>query len=129
AGTAAHRVLDIVGPPVVRADTLRVGFALDAQRRLVFVLAADGVVLGAHTYATLDLTSPDAVMDAVGNTVSDVANQLLAGAGDALTIVRLLLGLDAPAGVTSVSLSQLLTNPVGASRPSSSRTMVSASPA
>ena len=114
AGTAAHRVLDIAGPPVARADTLRVGFALDAQRRLTFVLAADTVVLGAHTYPTLDLTSPDAVMDAVGNTVSDVANQLLAGAGSALTIVRLLLGLDPPGGVTAVSLSGLLTDPVAA---------------
>ena len=84
---------------VARADTLRVGFALDAARRLTFVLAADGVMLGAHHYPTLDLTSPDAVMDAVGNTVSDVAAQLLAGCGDALTVVRLLLGLDAPAGV------------------------------
>ena len=113
-GTAAHRVLDVAGPPIVRADTLRVGFALDAQRRLTFALAADNVVLGAHTYPTLDLTSPDAVMDAVGNTVSDVANQLLAGSGSALTIVRLLLGLDAPAGVTAVSLSGLLTDPVAA---------------
>ena len=58
--------------------------ALDAARRSTFVLAADGVLLGTHSYPTLDLTSPDAVMDAVGNTVDDVANQLLAGLGDAL---------------------------------------------
>ena len=111
---AGHRVLDATAPMVARADTLRVGFALDAQRRLTFVLAADGVVLGTHSYPVLDLTSPDAVMDAVGNTVSDVANQLLAGAGDALAIVRLLLGLDAPAGVTPVSLAALMTDPVDA---------------
>ncbi len=53
-------------------------------------------------------------MDAVGNTVSDVANQLLAGAGDALTTVRLLLGLDAPAGITAISLPALMTDPVNA---------------
>ena len=46
--------------------------------KLTFVLAADGVLLGTHGYPTLDLTSPDAVMDAVGNTVADIANQLLA---------------------------------------------------
>jgi hypothetical protein len=111
---AGNRVLDVTTPTITRADTLRIGFALDAQRRLTFVLAADGVVLGTHSYPVLDLTSPDAVMDAVGNTVSDVANQLLAGAGDALTTVRLLLGLDAPAGITAISLPALMTDPVNA---------------
>jgi hypothetical protein len=110
---AGHRVLD-VSNPVARADTLRVGLALDAARRLTFVLAADGVTLGSHQYPTLDLTSPDAVMDAVGNTVSDVASQLLAGCGDALTVVRLLLGLDAPAGITAIGLPALMTDPAAA---------------
>ncbi len=107
-----NRVLDITDPTVARADTLRVGFALNAQRSLTFLLAADGVRLDAHDYATLDLTSPDAVMDAVGNTVSDVASELLANCGDALDIVRLLLGLDPPNGVTAVTLVQLMTDPV-----------------
>lgn len=114
AGNAAARVLDVAGPPIARADTLRVGFALDAQRRLTFVLAADGVVLGTHSYPTLDLTSPDAVMDAVGNTVSDVAAQLLGNLGGALPAVRLLIGLDAPAGIAPITLPALMTNPVDA---------------
>jgi large repetitive protein len=108
-----NRVLE-ANPTVALADTLRVGFTLDAQRRLTFVLAADGVVLGTHEYATLDLTSPDAVMDAVGNTVSDVATQLLANCGSALGVVRLLLGLDAPNGVTAIALPALMSDPVGA---------------
>ena len=111
---AGNRVLDAVNPTVARADTLRVGFALDAQRRLTFVLAADGVLLGAHAYPTLDLTSPDAVMDAVGNTVADIATQLLGSLGAALPSARLLLGLDAPAGVTPIGLPALMGNPVGA---------------
>lgn len=111
---AGKRVLDVTAPTVARADTLRVGFALDATRRLTFVLAADGVVLGTHAYPTLDLTSPDAVMDAVGNTVSDVAAQLLGSLGGALPAVRLLIGLDAPAGVTAITLPALMADPVGA---------------
>ncbi len=111
---AAHRVLDVAAPTVARADTLRVGFALDGQRRLTFVLAADGVRLGTHDYATLDLTSPGAVMDAVGNTVGDVLMQLLNGCGDAVTVVRVLLGLNTPAGVAPVSLTLLMADPVGA---------------
>ncbi len=102
---------NVTNPTVARAETLRLGFALDVQRRLTFVLAADGVTLGTHTYPTLDLTSPDALMDAVGNTVGDVANQLLANCGSALGIVRKLLGLDAPAGITAVTLPALMSNP------------------
>ncbi|MDM0042714.1 hypothetical protein QTH89_26070 [Variovorax sp. J22G21] len=109
-----QRVLDVAGPPVARADTLRIGFALDGDRHLNFVLAADGVVLGAHTYPTLDLTSPDAVMDAVGNTVGDVATQLLGNLGGALPAVRLLIGLDAPAGVAAVTLPALMADPLAA---------------
>ncbi len=111
---AGNRILDVSNPTIARADTLRVGFALDPQRRLTFVLAADGVTLGAHNYATLDLTSPDAVMDAIGNTVGDVATQLLASCGGALGIVRLLTGLDAPAGVAVTTLPALMSDPVGA---------------
>lgn len=108
------RVLDVTNPTAARADILRVGFALDPARRLTFVLAADGVVLGTHEYPTLDLTSPDAVMDAVGNTVSDVATQLLGNLGGVLPAVRLLIGLDAPAGVTPITLTALMSDPVGA---------------
>lgn len=111
---AGKRVLDVANPAVARADTLRVGFALDPARRLTFVLAADGVVLGTHEYPTLDLTSPDAVMDAVGNTVEDVATQLLGDLGAALPAVQLLIGLDAPAGVTPITLAALMSDPVGA---------------
>jgi hypothetical protein len=114
AGAAGNRVLDVAGPPVARADTLRVGFALDAQRRLAFVLAADNVVLGSNSYATLDLTSPDAVMDAAGSAVEDIANQLLAGLGTALGSARQLLGLDPAGGLPAVTLPALMANPIAA---------------
>ena len=111
---AGKRVLNVTNPTIARADTLRVGFALNATRQLTFVLAADGVVLGAHQYPTLDLTSPDAVMDAVGNTVSDVAALLLGNLGAALPAFRLLIGLDAPAGVAPITLPALMSDPAGA---------------
>ncbi|HEY1366381.1 MAG TPA: hypothetical protein VGF23_04685, partial [Gaiellaceae bacterium] len=109
-------VLDVHAPTVAHADTLRIGFGLDANRRLSFVLAADGVQLGTHAYPTLDLTSPDAVMDAAGNAVEDVANQLLGQLGSALDAARVLLGLDPPPGqaVPTISLADLLSNPLGA---------------
>jgi large repetitive protein len=114
AGHAGAPILDVAGPPIARANTLRVGFALDAVRRLTFVLAADGVLLGEHEYPTLDLTSPDALMDAAGATVGDIANQLLGSTGAAQSVIRSLLGLDAPAGVAPVTLPRLMTDPVEA---------------
>ena len=103
AGHRRHRACSTSpARPVARADTLRIGFALDAQRRLTFVLAADNVVLGAHTYPTLDLTSPDAVMDAVGNTVERRRRRSCSATWAVrCRTVRLLIGLDAPAGITA----------------------------
>ena len=114
AGRSGSRILDVANPVVARADTLRLGFGLDAQRRLNFVLAADGVRLGTRDFATLDLTSPDAVMDAAGSAVEDVANELLDGLGDALGLARQLIGLDPPPGVSAVTLAALMADPVPA---------------
>ena len=115
-GTPTSPVLDSVSP-LVRADTLRIGFSLDADRRLVFVLAADGVLIGTSTYPTIDLTSADAVMDGAGAAIDDIANELLGHLGDALVSARVLLGLDTPPGhltVPTVSLTDLVTDPVAA---------------
>jgi large repetitive protein len=111
------RVLDVSSPTIARADRLRLGFGLDPARRLTFVLAADTVLLGTREYETLDLTSPDAVMDAAGNAVEDVANELLGELGAAIDGVKLLLGIDPPPGhptVPTVSLAKLLGDPVAA---------------
>ena len=104
----------LTGDPAVRAA--RVGFGLDAARRPVFVLAADGVQIGAHGYDTLDLTNPNALADAAGAAVEDVAGRLLDRLGGAVAAVRVLLGLAPPAGVTAVQIAQLMQNPLGAVR-------------
>lgn len=105
-GSAADPLLTVAGPPAVRVERLRLGFALDAQRRPTFVLAADDVTIGDHSYPVLDLTSPDALMDAAGNAVGDVADELLGGLG---TTIRVLLGVDGdPADLVA-----LVGDPVG----------------
>ena len=73
--------------------------------------------LGTHDYPVLDLTSPDAVMDAAGNAVEDVAEELLGNLGDALATARVLIGLDPPPGhptVPTISLADLLSDPLAA---------------
>jgi hypothetical protein len=114
AGRSGARVLDLSSPTVARANTLRLGFGLDGERRLTFILAADGVRLGSRDFTTLDLTSPNAVMDAAGSTVEAIAEELLDGLGDTLALVSELIGLDPPAGVTAVTLADLMTDPVPA---------------
>ncbi|NUZ08358.1 DUF6603 domain-containing protein [Piscinibacter koreensis] len=114
AGNGASPVLDLATPTVARAETLRIGFALDAARKPVFVLAADRVLLGSQAYPTLDLSSPDAVMDAAGASVEAIASDLLGGLGDALGIARRLIGLDPPTGVAAVTLPALMADPVDA---------------
>ncbi|UNK57357.1 hypothetical protein MNQ95_14675 [Pseudoxanthomonas daejeonensis] len=115
AGTPASPLLDSTE---ARAETLRLGFALDGARRLTFVLAADGVQVRGTSYGTLDLGTPDAVMGAAGAIVSDaldeIADEVLAGLGDALGLVRRLTGLSPPAGVPAISAQQLLADPLAA---------------
>src|SRR5205814_1057790 len=69
--------------PAVRVEAVRVGIQLGEDRRPVFVLAADRVDIGTHDYATLDLTSTDALMDAAGAAVEEIVGDLLAQLGDA----------------------------------------------
>jgi hypothetical protein len=111
-GSATDKVLEVAGPPVVRADRLRLGFALDAQRRPTFVVAADTVAIGGQEYAVLDLTNPDALMDAAGAAVADIADDLLGNLGVA---VQVLLGIGNAPGMTAPTLSlvELATDPIG----------------
>ncbi|WP_123026001.1 DUF6603 domain-containing protein [Mycolicibacterium stellerae] len=119
-GGAEPVVLDApaVGPtPAVRVEAVRAGFALDAARKPTFVLAADVVDIGAHSYPTLDLTSTDTLMDVAGTVADDVLDQLLDQLGDVADTVRMLLGLSAPQGhpgVATVSLADILGNPLDA---------------
>ena len=73
------------GEVVVQVGALRAGIGLDASRRLVFVLAADRVVLGPSaspaTHDVLDLTSPDALAEVGGEALSSVLGGLIAGLG------------------------------------------------
>lgn len=110
-------LLDQVGPPHVRIETLRAGFALDSARRPTLLIAADGVTIGSHVHATIDLSSPDAVADAGGALLGDIADEVLDRLGTAADAVRVLLGLAAPAGhpeVPTLDVGHFLQDPLGA---------------
>src|SRR4029077_20132476 len=120
AGGAEPIVLDLPasGPtPAVRVEAVRVGVQLDEARRPVFVLAADRVQIGSHGYATLDLTSTDALMDAAGAAVEELVTALLAPLGDARPVVQPLVGLQPPPGqaaVPTITLAAVAHDPLAA---------------
>jgi hypothetical protein len=110
-------LLDEAGPPRVRVETVRVGVAIDAERRPAFVLAADQVTIGSHVHETLDLSTPDAVADAGGTILGDVAGEVLDRLGPAADAVRTLLGFVPPAGhpgVPTLDFGAFLQDPLGA---------------
>ncbi|HEX6786985.1 MAG TPA: hypothetical protein VF076_07290 [Acidimicrobiales bacterium] len=119
-GGAEPVVLDLpaAGPtPAVRVEAVRVGIQLDDARRPVFVLAADRVQIGSHGYATLDLTSTDALMDAAGAAIEELVAALLAQLGGAGQVTQLLVGLQPPPGqpgVPTITLAALAHDPLGA---------------
>jgi hypothetical protein len=85
-------LIDEAGPPNVRVESLRAGLALDAGRKPVFVLAADGVTIGTHVHETLDLSTPDAIADTAGVILGNVADAILDQLGPSGDAVRILLG-------------------------------------
>ena len=110
-------LIDEAGPPNVRVESLRAGLALDAARKPVFVLAADGVTIGTHVHETLDLSTPDAIADAAGVVLADVADAILDQLGPSGDAVRILLGLSSPVGhpeIAAIGVAAFLQDPLGA---------------
>jgi hypothetical protein len=107
----------LAGDP--RVEAVRAGIALDDARRPTFLLAADRVTIGAHFYDTLDLTTPDAIAEVGAGLLSDVVDDLIGQLGPIGNAVRLLTGLQAPAGDPGIPLVELpafLADPLGAVR-------------
>jgi large repetitive protein len=105
----------LAGDPGV--DAVRVGIELDEARRPVLLLAADGVTIAGNQYASLDLSSPDALAEAGGTILGDVASDLLDQLGPAGDALRALLGLEPPVGhpgVPTIDVAAFLQDPLAA---------------
>jgi len=106
--------------PDVTVDALAIGLALDAARRPVFVLELRNARIFATTYATLDLTDPEAVAAAGAQAVADALDAILAQLGPAANLLAVALGWAPPAGAAAdyptVDIIAFLGNPVGTLR-------------
>ena len=108
----------LTGDPAV--DAIRFGLSLDENRRPAATLALINVRIGTHpVYPVLDLSSPSAVIEAAGQVIDDVLDQVLGALGPVQTSLRMVLGLSVPAGIpgiTPTSIASFLGDPLGAVR-------------
>ncbi len=102
------------GSPSV--GSLRAGVVLDAARRPAFTLTLHDVTFNGRVHPILDLSSPDAALDAAGDVVGDALVTALDGLGAAGSLAAALLGLAPPAGVTALDPVAVLADPFGAIR-------------
>ena len=105
------------GDPQV--DAVRVGLRIDSARRPNFLLAADGVVISGHSYASLDLTSPGALAEVGATLLGAVVAGLLAQLGPVGTAAALLLGVTPPPsapGAQVIQPADFLRDPLAAIR-------------
>jgi len=113
-GAEAHNGSALLtGTPGV--GTLRTGLALDEDQRPSFVLTMHDVDMpGGRHHDLLDLSSPDAALDAAGSVVSDALGAALDGFGDVGALLKEILGVQPPTGVPSLQATALLADPLGA---------------
>lgn len=101
----------LTGTPHV--GTVRTGLVL-TDGRPAFSLTLHDVDLPGGHHDLLDLSSPDAALEAVGSVVEDALGAALAGFGDVGALLEQLLGIEPPGGVAQLSAGALLADPLGA---------------
>jgi len=105
-----------LGSPLLSGDpalgSVRAGLVLSGGRP-AFSLTAHDVVLAGVSHQVLDLSSPEAALDAAASLVDDALVAALESLGRPGEISALLLGLEPPAGISGVSAVDLLTDPLG----------------
>ncbi|RLT96974.1 DUF6603 domain-containing protein [Ketobacter sp.] len=77
-----------------------------------FMLTAHDVTLGGAAHSILDLSSPEAVLDAAGGVINSALVNALNDLGRPGELVAVLLGINPPAGITALNPLELLTDPL-----------------
>ena len=105
--------------PTPKVGSLRLGMMMGEDHQAGLVLAAHDVTILGRPYPVLDLTNPQTLADVGTNALSDLGAEILARLGPAANDLRVLMGIDSPAGqavwpTPLTGLSDLLANPPGA---------------
>jgi hypothetical protein len=111
-GSGAGNAAKLLHNSTLDIGALRVGLSIVAgePRALIEMRNVD---IDGHHHDVLDLSSPDAVVAAVGQVAGDLVAAALDALGAAGADLKALLGLTPPAGVPPLDASQLLSNPLG----------------
>lgn len=96
----------LIGTGSVRVDTVRTGVVLGPDRQPRFSLVAEGVRIGSAPARTVDLSTPEAALDAGQTVLRGVLEDLLNDLGAAGDLLAGLLGLTPPT-VTGATLAPL----------------------
>ena len=111
----------LTGSPGI--GSVHVGIALDEQRRPTFVLHLTDVDLPnladpahPHHHDLIDLSTPDAAVDVADDVLDQALTDALGALGDAGDLLGTLLGISPPAGVTGVSVVDVVRDPLAALR-------------
>ncbi len=100
-----------------RLASVHVGIRLDEARRPAFVLTLHEVgVPGQAVRTMVDLSSPDAAIDAADDVLDGVLSDALDGLGDAGALLKILLGVDPPGAVASPGILDIVRDPVATMR-------------
>ncbi|BCJ75230.1 hypothetical protein CS0771_47740 [Catellatospora sp. IY07-71] len=92
--------------------SLHTGVRRDATGRPAFTLTLQDVRVGGRTHPLLDLSSPQAAVEAAESVVEGAIAAAVAALGPFGAAVNRLLGLDPPAGVTGLDVTGLLADPL-----------------
>lgn len=103
----------LVGDPGI--GSLRLGIQLQAGQP-AFMLTAHDATLGGTSHSVLDLSSPDAVLDAASGVITSALLSALSGLGRPGELSAILLGLNPPAGISALSAIDVLQDPLAAVR-------------
>jgi hypothetical protein len=102
---------------IPHVGSVHTGVALDPHGQPAFTLTLHDVdVVGGAHHDVLDLSTPQAALDAAESIVDEALAQALAHLGQAGGLLAAMLGVTPPAGVAAISAAALVTDPLGAVR-------------
>lgn len=97
--------------------SLHLGVGLDADRRPALLLTLHDVVLpGPYSADVVDLSRPDALVQAAGDVLTGTLTTALDSLGQAGSLLTVLLGLDPPGAVTAIGVVDLVRDPIATMR-------------
>jgi len=112
-GRDAGSPSDLLDSASQRIGSIHTGFTLQ-QGSPAFTLTAHDVTLAGTNHTLLDLSSPDAALEAASSVVDGALQSLLDALGRPGELAAILIGLDPPDSIDSINASDIINDPLQA---------------